>query len=285
MAVGRRSAALFAWILVVALGGVAAAVTHSDDSSVATAGGRNGGATSTTATLPGGLPGAVATDAATSDTAPTTATAVAGDTGGRGDGGTAPADTAPPGTTPAARIMPTPGTYTTNDSGTGIDGKPVPPQSTYTIEQVNDTDQHQGGQFDVVLRYAPESASLVSLKIAAANKSFEPAQPLLFVPFPGDRPDPWSWSVTSTDGKTTLNTTAQITGTETIDVGGQAVPTFIVDSTITITGDLQGTVHLTAWVSNDYRLPVKQHTVVNASYLTIMVHSDTTSVLASLAPS
>jgi hypothetical protein len=133
------------------------------------------------------------------------------------------------------------------------------------------------------VRYTPESASLVHLTIAQAGKEFAPAEPLLFVPFPGDRTDPWSWSVTSTDGKTTLNTTAQITGTETVMVGGQAVPTFIIESTIQITGDLTGTVHLTAWVSNDYRLAVKQHTVTNVT-LPLLLHSDVISVLASLTP-
>lgn len=273
------------WAVAVLLVGVIAAFTKGDDSKVATAG-KAGGASTTATTAAGGAISTLgpADQPGATDTTPATAT---GDTT-QDTADAQPQDTAPTQNQPGQpRVTPDPGTYTTTNSGTAsLNGspQPVPPQGTYTIELLPNGDTHQTGDFDLVTRWTPDAASLVSLKIAQANKEFDLNPPGLFIPFSGS-PSQWSWSCSSTDGKTTLDQSAQLTANDTVDVGGTPVATFVVDSTIKISGDLTGTVHLTAWVDPVTRLAVKQHTVVNATYLTFNLKSDVTSVLVSLTPS
>lgn len=278
-----RSRLLAPWAALVLVLGVVAAVVHDDGSNVATDARSGEHATSTT--------GSTTTSAASgTDSSASGAETTSAATGGASD---ATADTTAPGgnggpsttaATSAARVHPDPGTYTTDNSGTSSFGS-VPPKSTYTIELLPNGDTHETGDFDLVLRWTPDAASVVSLKIAMAGKEFNaPAgAPLLFIPF-DSAPPQWSWSMTSTDGKTMIQQSASVTGNDSVTVGGTAVPTFVVDSTINISGDITGTVHLTAWVDPVTRLVVKQHTVTHVT-LPIVVSSDITSVLESLTPS
>ncbi len=277
-----RSRLLVAWAALVLVAGIVAAAVHDDGSKVNTEARSGEDATtttgaSTTSTVAVATDSSSGTDAtaggsaASSDTTPETALG--------GGGGTAP--TSPPA---SARVHPDPGTYTTDNNGTSSFGS-VPPKSTYTIELLDNGDTHETGDFDLVLRWTPEAASIVSLKITMAGKEFDaPADgPLLFIPFTNPPPQ-WGWSMTSTDGKTTIQQTASVTGNDAVTVAGTSVPTFVVDSTINISGDITGTVHLTAWVDPVTRLVVKQHTVTHVT-LPIIVNSDITSVLESLTPS
>ena len=277
-----RSKLILVWAALLLVAGVAAAVVHDDGHKIATDARSDAHATSTTGSTATSV--AVGTDSASSSD--TTSAAPAGssdttpDTAATG-GSVGPSPTVP---TNTARVHPDPGTYTTDNSGTSSFGS-VPPKSTYTIELLSNGDTHETGDFDLVLRWTPDAASVVSLKIAMAGKEFDaPAgAPLLFIPF-NNAPPQWSWSMTSTDGKTTIQQTASVTGNDSVTVGGTAVPTFVVDSTINISGDITGSVHLTAWIDPVTRLAVKQHIVTHVT-LPIVVNSDITSVLESLTPS
>jgi hypothetical protein len=273
--------ALLVWAVLLLVAGGVAAATHDDGKQVAT---RPSGPTTTT--LQGSsLPGSTSTGSPAS----TDSTASTGSSDGATDssGDNPIVDSGPGATAPAAKVMPTPGRYSLYVSGTSsLNGAPqsVPQNGSYTITKTSDTDTETSGDFKVVLRWAPDSASLVRLTIAQANKTFEPAQPVLFVPFPGTAGRAWEWTLTSTDGKTTVHQTSQITGAENIDVGGVAVPTFVVDSTLTFTGDLKGTARVTTWVSDAERLSIKTHTVTDVTLGLFRAQSDITTVLASLTP-
>ncbi len=284
-----RPVVLGAWAALLLVAGVAAAATK-DDSTVATSAPST--ATSST-TLPDGTtpaPGSTDTTAVPASSDPSTSastTAPPATTAGH-----APATTAAPAPTGGAgKVLPAAGTYTvTNQGSASLAGKPqdVPPQGTFTITQLNATDTQESGLFDLTLRWAPDSASLVTLKLSASgySKEFDANPPVLFVPFPGTPGMTWSWSLKSTDGKTTITQTqpASVTGTDAITVQGQSVPVFVVHYALKIAGDVTGTADLTFWVSPDYRLPVRQHAVVNAAALGFPFTSDITSQLVSLTP-
>jgi hypothetical protein len=282
---GRRGlAGLLVWAVVIAVAGGVAAATHKDDNTVATDGRAGVSTTSTTV-------------------APTSTSVVdAGSSAATEPGSSGPVDPVPAGGDdnptvdtgsggggqPTARIMPTPGTYRVTVTGTtSLNGQtqPVPPNGSYTITQLNDTDQDESGDFALRVRWAPGSASLLSLKLSAANKEFVPAEPVLYVPFPGETGTTWQWSMSSTDGKTSMRQTSRITGPDSVNVEGQDLAAFVVDTTITFSGDLTGTAHLISWVSPEHRLALKQHTVIDATFnLAFNLRSDTTSTLVSLTP-
>ena len=68
-------------------------------------------------------------------------------------------------------------------------------------------------------------------------------------------------------------------------MNGQVVPTFVLETDITFTGDLHGSGHLTSWASPVYRLSVRNHSVLDATYATFHVTSDITADLLDLRPS
>ena len=283
----RFTPLLLVWAVLLLVAGAVSVVNHSDDKKVATDG-RPG---QSTTTAPGGViagsDGSVTLPGAT-DPSPDASTD--GQTGGGGeDNPTIDTGNGGGGGGPAARVMPTPGTYTVNVTGSAsVNGAPqsIPPQNSYQIIQESDTDQRQTGDFETLVRWAPEGASLVRFKIGQAGKEFVPAQPVLYMPFDGSTTE-WTWPpITSTDGKTTIEQSSRIVGTDTVDVGGQPVSTFVVESVLTFKGDLVGTANLTSWVSPDYRLAVKTHTVIDATFNALLkLKSDTTTVLVSLTPS
>lgn len=66
---------------------------------------------------------------------------------------------------------------------------------------------------------------------------FRPAKPVLAMPSPPTTGRTWSWSMTSTDGKTKADYSGRITGTERVTIGGVAVDTVVVESTLKLSGD------------------------------------------------
>jgi hypothetical protein len=271
---------LLAWIFVVAVCGVAAAATHDDDD-VATTSSSSTTSTSSTSTTAGVDAGTTGTTVA----GQTTTTKKASGTGATGT----TVDTSPPST--PQRIMPDTGTYTLAVTGSaslnGGTPQPAPPSATYKITQTSATDQHQTGDFELDLRWTPESASLLKLTLKQggnALKTFQPATPLLYTPFPGTVGRTWSWTVKSTDGKTTVSQVSNITKTEAVVIAGRSEPAFVVHTVLTLTGDVKGSVDLTSWMSSIYRVALRQHVVVDATYLGFHATSDTTGQLVSVSP-
>lgn len=282
----RALLALRTWVVLLLVGASIAALTYGSSKRISTD--RRPGTSTTTA------PGTEPTSPAPGVESRTDGTA---SSGGRtpgaatssAAGGDQPVVGVPDGAqTPAARLQPAPGTYRVTVTGTAsVNGQPqqVPPDGSFSIQQINDTDQRQTGEFELVLRWAPGSASLVSMKIAEANKEFQPPQPVLYVPFPGDTGRNWEWTMTSTDGKTTMNQRSEITEQASLSIDGQTVPVFVVESVVNFSGDLTGTARLTSWVSPDYRLGLKQRSVIDVTFnLAVRVQSDTTSTLVRLTP-
>lgn len=284
----RFTPLLLVWAVLVLVAGGVSAANHTDEKKVATDG-RPGQSTTT-------APGGVIAGGEGTVTVPGATDSAGGSAPTDGQGGTPGGDDNPtidPGngggtTGTAAKIMPTPGTYTVNVEGTAsLNGAPqsIPPQNSFQIIQESATDTRETGDFETVVSWTAEAASLKSIKIGQAGKVFEAPQPVLYVPFNGN-PAEWSWTLTSTDNKTTIEQTSRIIGNETVDVGGQPVSTFVVDSVLTFKGDLAGTAHLMSWVSPDHRLAVKTHATVDATFNALFnLKSDTTSVLVSLTPS
>ena len=277
---GRWRMLLLAWIFVVAVCGVAAAATHDDDDDVATT-----ASSSTTSTSTSTTAGVDTAPPTTTVAGQTTTTKKASGTGGTGS----TVDSTPPST--PQRIMPDPGTYTLavtgNASLNGGAPQPAPPTATYKITQLSATDQHQTGDFEIDLRWTPEAASLLKLTLKQGGntlKTFQPATPLVYIPFPGTVGRTWQWTVKSTDGKTTVNQVSNITKTEPVVIAGRSEPAFIVHSVLTLSGDIKGSVDLTSWISPIYRLALRQHVIVDATYLGFRATSDTTGQLVSLTP-
>ena len=293
MTAARRPALIALWaVLVAAAAGIA--VARHDDDKVHT--GAAGSTTTTAVTLPGGAPApSGATDGAT-PAGPDGAAAGAGagdpgatpgdGGGGTGDGGSAPA---------AGRTMPLPGTYTLATlpgSKASVNGaaQPVPSQSQLIIEQLSDTDQRvtspsSTGDLVAQLRYAPSEVDLVALQFGP--KAFQPDPPAMFAPVGAPQGTTWQWSCTSTDGKTTMAAQGRTVGTETLTVGDQPVDTEVVDLTLTLSGDVVGTIRLTLWVRPGDRLPVRQHMVTDVSdptKLVFHIQSDVTAQLVDLTP-
>jgi hypothetical protein len=188
-----------------------------------------------------------------------------------------------------------PGTYTYKVTGTMSVGTPTPQKvdttSTLKVEPLQGTDQksttqtQQGGQ-ETVLRFQPDGAYIVSLKLTGAvTKEFVLNPPGLAFPQPATVNKAWSWNAKSTDGKTTVKSDFKILRTETIQIGGEAVPTVVVQTTVTTDGDIKSTSNGTMWVSEAYRLIVREDGKMNGTYGGFAFSSDTSSVMQSTKPS
>src|SRR5262249_10538955 len=98
-----------------------------------------------------------------------------------------------------------------------------------------------------------------------------------------------SWSADSDDGATHISASGSVGGSKTMSVGGQSVSLIQVTTTLSISGDINGTATLTMWVSPALRLPVVQRQVINATMssgygLSNRFSSDVTQTLTSLTP-
>jgi YD repeat-containing protein len=146
------------------------------------------------------------------------------------------------------------------------------------------TDQGRTEQ-TVVVR--TDGTFLVRLVITnpAFSKEFAPAGGGLLVPEPTTTGRSWSWTATSTDGKTKAAVTAKVTGRETLMIGGVATPTTTIDSTLRLTGDIDYTGHMQYWYDAAHRLQAKDHTRGSGTVGGIAFTSDITSVLQSTRPS
>jgi hypothetical protein len=256
-----------------------ASTTNSSSSTTAAA-----GDTTTTGGASGGA-GASATTVAGSKSA-TTKKGSASPSGGGGAGAQQ--------STPAGIKATAPGTYTYKLTGTATIG--ATPQNVDTavnmkVDPLQGTDQHSastGGQTgtETVLRFQPDGVYLVNLKLTGAvNKEFVLNPPGLAFPQPATIGKAWSWTAKSTDGQTTVASSFKILRTETIQIGSESVPTVVVQADVTTDGDVKSTDNRVMWVSEAYRLTVKQTDKTNGTYGAFAFSSDTTEVLQSTKPS
>lgn len=272
-----------------------------------------GDSKSNTAATGSGRPGSQVSAGSDSSSSANTATdgqsAVAGSGASGADSGAAPAGApsgdagaapsgdgnapAPPGLKPFAGTYQfhTTGHATLNGSQQNIDV-----QSPSTVEDLNDTDQRTStggaqGEQHQVLRYSADKVELVSFELkGAVNKTFN--GPVLLSPVPLSVGQTWEWSMQSSDTdptkKTTLTQKSRVDRTETVVVNGQSVDVLVIETDVSFSSpatDLNGTGHLTNWVSPTYRLQVKTHSTLKGTYAAFSFDTDTTSDLLDLRPS
>ncbi|MEO6204385.1 MAG: hypothetical protein ABIO67_03240 [Mycobacteriales bacterium] len=188
-----------------------------------------------------------------------------------------------------------PGTYTYDNSGTVTAGaaQPVNGSTTLAVDKPSGATQHsvlgggdQGSTEQTVVRTA-SGTMLANLKLnnQAFQKEFSPAKPVLLVPKPAKVGATWSWTMTSTDGKTTAALTAKITKKETIAVGGVKTETSVIESTLKLTGDVTYTAQDTINYDETHLIQVRDHTRGSGNVNGFAFTTDITSVLRSLKPS
>ncbi len=164
-------------------------------------------------------------------------------------------------------------------------------ESTLTVDPPTGRDQRslrqsQDRTVEQVLRIQDDGAYLVALVQTSQGlrKEFRPDPPALAVPFGAPVGRAWSWRMASTDGRTTVDTTLRITGTETLDVGGEAVPVVVVEAAVTTGGDVVATGRQVLWVSERHRLVVKQRETTDGRFGTVAFRLESTDTLVSTRP-
>lgn len=245
-------------------------VTAPGDSSAETA--DTGGATGVTTVTPSTVKGTATTTRST----------------GSSSGGGAVA--------PGARLdPPRPGKYTYAVTGKrsspAFGEQPVNEDATLEIDPASGRDVHsiessQGGSAEQVTRYGDDGVRLVSLKSSQTgiSKEFKPAQPVQILPWPVKDGQKWSWKITSTDGKTTVDSSFTLSGHETMTVGGEKVDTLVIDAVVNTSGDITSTTKEKIWVAPTYRLIVEDQGVTDGMFGTTKFHSEQTRKLKSTKP-
>ena len=244
-------------------------------------------------TEPSTASSSVAPPAGARPASPAAATRTAGPTTGAASRPSVPAAPVPVRSSASAPGATAPGTYTYDSSGTVTAGAPqqVDGTPTLTVDPATDGRQHsvhEGDQGrteqDVVVRGDGTYLARLSLTNPAFTKEFAPPSPVLLVPAPAAVGRSWSWTATSTDGKTKAALTARVARTETVSVGGTRVPCAVVESTLRLTGDITYTGRMTTWYDPAHRLTAKERSQGNGTVSGFAFRTDITNVLRSLQP-
>lgn len=225
-----------------------------------------------------------------------------GSPGGSGPAGGTTSPGASPTTTAAGAATPTtvrptattrtaaPGRYTYRRTGTRTFGgdQSLDGEGTLTVDRPNGNEQHSATSYtdsssEQTLRHRPGGIDLVYLKTTTGGftAEFRPAQPVLFAPDPATVGATWSWRMTSTDGGLTIDGSFKVVRNETVTIGGEAVPTAVVDGDLRFSGALTGTSKQTFWGSDRYRLVVRSEETTDLGF----IKWRSTSVLVSTKPS
>ncbi len=187
-----------------------------------------------------------------------------------------------------------PGTYTYDASGTFNAGAPqnVSGTATLTVDRLSGGQQHSvmktdRGSTDETLTFPSDGTHLDQLTLtnAAFTKTFSPRPSVLLLPAPQKVGSTWTWSATSTDGKTTASTTNKIARMETLTIGGETVSCAVVESVLTLSGDLTYRGDTTIWYSAGHRVAVKEHEKGSGNVNGFAFSSDITSLMRSTTPS
>lgn len=253
---------------------------------------RQGAGATTTTTAP-----AASADATTTTSA---ATAPGATTGRRGSPTTAATTTTSPAASAAAEPAPgltftTPGTYryvTTGHFTSALTGpQRRDGEATLTVDPPSGTDQRSvrrgvGRTTEQVLRLDGGGARLVSLRLIdqGVDKEVRPSPPALALPGDAVPGRTWAWRATTTDGQTVVDSSFRAVRTEDVTVGGQRVPTLVVEVVLTLTGDVVSTSRQTLWVSTARRLVVRQDEATDGRFGLVTFSSTSSDTLVSLVP-
>lgn len=197
--------------------------------------------------------------------------------------------------TPAIVTTP-PGRYRYASTGTfsiGVTGEQHRNgESILTVDPPAGADQHSHRQGDSrsteqILRFQSDGTYIVMLKLTeqGLTKEFRPPTPVLAFPYSAPIGRTWSWRMTSTDGKTTVETSFRIERTEPVAVGPESVPAVVVAAKVVTTGDLASRGTQTLWVAEGRRLVVREQSVTDGTFGTFSFRSTAEERLLQLAPS
>ena len=206
----------------------------------------------------------------------------------------APLSTRAPGRPAASKATPA-GDYTYTSSGKvtfGASPQDASGTQTLTIGPLRGGMQHstlhsdQSGdtEQDVLVRDAGSYGASLKLTSPAFTKEFRPATAVLLVPDPAVVGRSWSWSATSTDGRTRVSATNELLRKERLTIGGAPVDTVVLQTHLVLSGDVDYDAQITLWWAPAHRLPVKTHTVGKGSYSGIPFSTDITAVMRSVTP-
>ena len=195
------------------------------------------------------------------------------------------------------RIAPATGTYPVSFSGSAsVDGKAqkVPSSGSLRLSKsgsnIEQSSPDAPGDLVLVQHYGNNESTLVSLQMTANNttKTFAPSSPATYLQYNSPAGTSWNWSATSSDGKTKVQATGTVGGTSNMVINGENVSTVQLTTTLTLSGDINGTAKLVTWASPAYRLPVQERTVINAtakvSWSSVRLVSDVTTTFSRLSP-
>lgn len=195
-----------------------------------------------------------------------------------------------------ANVTTTPGRYRYASTGTfsaGVSGEQRRSgESILTVDPPAGADQHSLRQGDnrsteQILRFQPDGIYVVMLKVTdqGLTKEFRPAQPVLAFPYAAPVGRTWSWRMTSTDGKTTVETSFRIERTEAVAVGPESVAAVVVQADLVTSGDLTSRGTQTLWVAESRRLVVREQSATNGMFGAFSFRSTAEERLLQLSPS
>lgn len=118
------------------------------------------------------------------------------------------------------------------------------------------------------------------------SEEFRPSTPVLFFAWPATQGRSWSWHMTSTDGKYTLDATSTVTAADqAVTVGGRQLRTVVLHTDVKVSGqDVSFTVRQDDWVDPSDALIAKEHSVTDGTAMKTKFHSDLTRTLESTQP-
>jgi hypothetical protein len=193
----------------------------------------------------------------------------------------------------AAVPMPPPGQYkyhATGSSSSFFGNQKIDETATLTVDQRNGNREHtrqadSNGSTEQEL--VPEADGLylaeIHLSETGFDEDFKPSAKVLLFPGQPQQGQQWHWTMTSTDGKYTLQahlTLADLHSSATT-ADGKRVATVAVTSVLHVTGNnFDITVHQRDESGHDAVI-VREHAVTNGTAYGTKVQSDVTSVLAS----
>lgn len=247
-------------------------------------------ATSTAAGAPSTAAGA---------TTPTTAAKARTPAPAQVNGGPAAAYQPPAGA--KAATPPAPGTYHYDTSGSvsfGPSSSTLPPVTTLAIDPPAGASQHStrdlrdahgnGSVSETTLQFQPQGVLLEELKVTTNVsgykdvEDFRPPSPALIFPTGAHPGDHLEFDLSGSG--TTVHVVIDVKSTERMVIGGQAVDTIVVHENATFSGHITGSTQGDNWVSPQYDLIVKEHSVTDATSAGFRAHSDQTSTLQKLTP-
>jgi hypothetical protein len=187
------------------------------------------------------------------------------------------------------------GQYTYNRTGkattSAFGEQSMDGQITARFDPVANGEQHSAqqapeGSTEQSLRFLSEGAYFTLLKQATSGftKEFRPNPAVLALPASPSPSSPWSWTVTSTDGKTTLNAAFKVLRNESVAIGGESVPTVVLSVQLKASGDITFTQNATDWVAMAKGLIVKNEQTTDGSLGGVTFHSQSSQVLQSTKP-